>query len=308
MSRQLWLVDELRKAGLHVVEVAGWKTRGSETFVPIGVTWHATAGSRNSTALGEVDTILNGSVTAPPPIAQFMIFRDGTVYVCAAGRCNHNKIGWDGPNKGLGNTQLFGIEMANDNRGEPWPEVQLHAARRCTAVLFRKMGTDPLKRLAAHYEHQPWATRPPGEGSTKSDPFGIIMANERHRVANILKGDIMAKWTDTINITRDTGVELWQPDKPAGTEVEAAIILQLAGIHSARAARASAILPTLASKIDAISESLALLATKDFIDENALAHALVPLFPSGQLAEILRNGMTQEQIDSLIAELQQPAG
>src|SRR6187402_3716492 len=127
MGRQTWLADELREAGLEVVEVSGWKSRGSTTFNPVGVTWHATAGSRNSTAEGEVNVILNGSTTAPPPIAQIMLDRDGTAYICAAGRCNHNKTGWGGPNKGLGNTSLFGIEMANDNRGEPFPPVQLEA-------------------------------------------------------------------------------------------------------------------------------------------------------------------------------------
>lgn len=188
MGRQTWLADEFRKAGLKVVEVAGWKTRGSTSFSPVGVTWHATAGSRNSTAQGEVNVILNGSATAPPPIAQLMIYRDGTIYICAAGRCNHNKVGWAGPNKGLGNTALFGIEMANDNKGEPWSTAQLNAARKATAIMMRKIGADPLKRLAAHYEHQPYAGRPSGETSTKSDPFGVKMTDERPRVKALMSG------------------------------------------------------------------------------------------------------------------------
>lgn len=182
MARQTWLAAELKKAGLKVVEVAGWQSRGSSSFAPVGITWHATAGSRNSTAQGEVNVILNGSATAPPPIAQMMIFRDGTVYVCAAGRCNHNKVGWGGPNKGLGNTALFGIEMANDNRGEPWPEQQLNAARIATAVIMKKIGADPRKRMAGHYEHQPAQGRPPGETSIKTDPRGVNMGAERARV------------------------------------------------------------------------------------------------------------------------------
>ncbi|MEU7904102.1 N-acetylmuramoyl-L-alanine amidase [Actinoplanes sp. NPDC049118] len=193
MARLTWLADELRKAGLRVVEVDGWKTRGSTDFDPIGVTWHATAGSRTSTAQGEVNVILHGSATAPPPIAQIMAYRDGTLYLCAAGRCNHNKVGWAGPNKGLGNTRLLGIEMANDNRGEPWPAAQLDAVRRATAVIMRRLGADPMKRLAAHYEHQPYEGRPPGEGSTKSDPYGVVMTKERPRVAAIMEGDDVTK-------------------------------------------------------------------------------------------------------------------
>lgn len=188
MPRQTWLADELRKAGLRVVEVSGWKSRGSESFSPIGVTWHATAGSRSSTAQGEVNVILNGSSSAPPPIAQMMIYRDGVVYVCAAGRCNHNKVGWAGPNKGLGNTALFGIEMANDNKGEPWPAAQLDAARRATAAIMRRIGADPNKRLAGHYEHQPYEGRPVGETSTKTDPKGVNMSAERTRVKALMLG------------------------------------------------------------------------------------------------------------------------
>lgn len=191
MARLTWLADELREAGLTVVEVDGWKTRGSSSFDPVGMTWHATAGSRKGTALSEVNVILNGSETAPPPIAQLMLWRDGVIYVCAAGRCNHNKVGWAGPNKGLGNTKLLGIEMANDNRGEPWPDVQLDAARRATAAIMRRFGADPMKRLAAHYEHQPAAGKPAGETSTKTDPLGVVMTQERPRVAAIMRGDDM---------------------------------------------------------------------------------------------------------------------
>lgn len=179
--RLTWLADALRAHGLRVVEVSGWKTRGSTDFDPIGMTWHATAGSRNATAQGEVNVILNGSTSAPPPIAQLMIWRDGTIYVCAAGRCNHNLTGWGGPNQGLGNSSLLGIEMANDNRGEPWPSAQLDAARRATAVIMKRLGANPMKRLAAHFEHQPGA---------KTDPLGVDMKKERPRVAILISEGI----------------------------------------------------------------------------------------------------------------------
>jgi hypothetical protein len=208
MPRLSWLAGELRAAGLRVVEVGGWKTRGSTQFAPVGVTWHATAGSRKATAQGEVNVILTGSDSAPAPIAQLMIWRDGTIYVCAAGRCNHNKVGWAGPNRGLGNTALLGIEMANDNKGEPWPAAQLDAARRATAAIMRRLGADPRKRLAGHYEHQPYAGRPPGETSTKSDPYGVDMTKERPRVAALMTTEVEDELNDadkkwlTAEITR----------------------------------------------------------------------------------------------------------
>jgi hypothetical protein len=208
MARLTWLAHALRDAGLRVVEVPGWETRGSIEFDPVGVTWHATAGSRRGTAQGEVNVILNGSETAPPPIAQLMLWRDGTFYVCAAGRCNHNKVGWAGPNEGLGNTKLLGIEMANDNRGEPWPDVQLDAVRRATAVIMARLGADPMRRLAAHYEHQPAAGRPPGETSTKTDPYGVVMDDERPRVAAIMRGEDGVSKQNVIDaLASDEGAE-----------------------------------------------------------------------------------------------------
>jgi hypothetical protein len=216
MPRQTWLAAELKKSGLRVVEVSGWKTRGDESFTPVGITWHATAGSRNSTAQGEVNVILNGSPTAPPPIAQMMIFRDGTVYVCAAGRCNHNKVGWAGPNKGLGNTALFGIEMANDNRGEPWSAQQLNAARVATVVIMKKIGADPRKRMAGHYEHQPAQGRPPGETSTKTDPKGVSMSAERSRVYALMTSGPAASEEEDMAVGEDIMRLLEEGKRPPG--------------------------------------------------------------------------------------------
>lgn len=183
MTRKPSLIREaLELSGVRHRFVNGWETRGSSEFDPVGVTWHATAGSPNSTAQGEVNVILNGSTSAPAPIAQFMAARDGEIWIVAAGRCNHNKVGWAGPNKGLGNKNLFGIEMQNDNRGQAYTVEQLDSVRRFTAALFVLLGQDPRKRLAGHYEHQPYVGRPAGETSTKSDPYGIDMGRERTRV------------------------------------------------------------------------------------------------------------------------------
>ena len=264
MGRQTWLADELRKAGVRVVEVFGWKSRGSDSFNPVGVTWHATAGSRTSSAQGEVNVILNGSTSAPPPIAQIMLYRDGTAYVCAAGRCNHNKVGWAGPNKGLGNTSLIGIEMANDNRGEPFPAMQLEAARVITAVIFRRLGTDPRKRLAAHFEHQPAKGRPAGETSTKTDPLGLSMSGARAAVYEyVTKG-----WQDEMETTdldkalRDGDSSLaviskaipWQYGGRGLPDGEVSTLSTLTSIHAY--SKATAALVQIVAARDEVDETL----------------------------------------------------
>jgi len=301
MARLTWLVDELKKAGLRVVAVDGWATRGSAEFDPEGVTWHATAGSRTATAQGEVNVILNGSTSAPPPIAQLMIWRDGTVYVCAAGRCNHNKVGWAGPNKGLGNTQLLGIEMANDNRGEAWPAVQLDAARRATAAIMRRFNADPARRLAGHYEHQPYAGRPAGETSTKSDPFGVDMAAERKRVSALIAGGdelptVKEVW-NTDNIIPAPGAPkpgTLPNGQPVNTHWAPASYLQNT-YAAAVAAR------DYSAKALAVAQGI---ASKDQTDEGAIAAAVIQGVLTGvdpeRIAEAIVAALPQDQAERVV--------
>src|SRR5688572_23085860 len=118
MARALWLPNVLRSAGLTVHEVSGWRTRGSETFDPVAVVAHATAGSRNSSDQDEINVLLTGSPTAPPPIAQLYLGRQGHWWVVASGRCNHiGNAALPGTGR-AGNGYAIGIEAANDNRGE----------------------------------------------------------------------------------------------------------------------------------------------------------------------------------------------
>lgn len=158
--RLLWLPQVLRSAGLTVVEVSGWQTRGGETFEPRGTIAHATAGSRTSTDKDELNVLLNGSSSAPPPIAQLMLSRSGVWYVVASGRCNHVLTGWGGPHSGYGNTYLIGIEAMNDNRGEPWSSDQLNSYARGVRAIHDRMGW-PASRCAGHKEHQPGAKTDP---------------------------------------------------------------------------------------------------------------------------------------------------
>lgn len=173
------LPEALRAAGLTVREVAGWRTRGSESWGPIrGITCHHTAGSRNSTDAGEISVLLNGSESAPPPIAQLYLSRSGEWHVVASGRCNHNLTGWGGPNAGYGNSNLVGIEAQHSGGTEPWTDAQYDSYVRGVAALCKHLGVPPT-RVAGHKEHQPGA---------KTDPT-FNMDNFRARVVAVASGE-----------------------------------------------------------------------------------------------------------------------
>lgn len=163
--RYTWLAQVLRGAGLTVHEHPGWKTRGADTFGPVrGITIHHTAGSKTSTDAGEIRTLLNGSSSAPPPIAQLYLSRSGEWTVIAAGLCYHNKVGWGGPNKGYGNDALLGIEAQHSGAGEAWTPKQYNSYVRGVAALVRHQasGWSPtVSRVAGHKEHQPGAKTDP---------------------------------------------------------------------------------------------------------------------------------------------------
>lgn len=181
--RLTWLPGVLRAAGLTVHTASGWAERGSSSWGPIeGITIHETRGSRTSTDAGEIGVLINGSSTAPPPIAQLYLSRSGDWWVVASGRCNHNLTGWAGPNKGLGNSRLLGIE-AQHAAGEPWTARQYDSYVRGVAALVRHLRI-PVSRVAGHKEHQPYPP-PKGQTSTKSDPE-FDMAKFRRDVAAAL--------------------------------------------------------------------------------------------------------------------------
>src|SRR5690606_29581033 len=133
---------------------------------------------RTSTDAGETRVLwVTGSSSAPAPISQLYLSRSGEWWVGASGRCNHVLIGDKGPHRGYGNYQLIGIEAQNDNRGEPWPAVQVESYARGVAAICRKMGW-PASVVVAHREHQ----------SGKSDPLGIDMNAFRAKIGALIKG------------------------------------------------------------------------------------------------------------------------
>ncbi|MEE6263742.1 peptidoglycan recognition protein family protein [Plantactinospora sonchi] len=214
--RLLWLPDVLRSAGLTVHEVGGWRGRGSTSFDPHGIICHETRGSRTSTDAGEIYVLLNGSATAPPPIAQLYLSRTGHWHVIASGRCNHVLVGWAGPFKGVGNSGLVGIE-AQHALGEPWTDRQYDSYVRGVAAIRRRTGWG----VAGHKEHQPGGY---GHASVKTDP-SFNMDRFRRDVAALLSGEenTMPALSDAeqeqlLKFARDNNYLLWKgAQKPDGS-------------------------------------------------------------------------------------------
>lgn len=143
------LAHVVRAAGLSVVETAGWETRargsgGYDGDRPWCVVWHHTASS--TTPENDVNYIIHGCPDAP--VANLYLARDGTVYVCAAGACNH--AGKGGPASFMRgtvptdqmNTHAIGVEAANAGTGERWPAEQIDAYFALSLALSAAYGFD----------------------------------------------------------------------------------------------------------------------------------------------------------------------
>lgn len=150
MARDIGLANRLRDAGLRVVEVAGWQTRGSASFHPRGSVDHHTAGGASGNA-PSLSICIYGRSGLPGPLCNVLIGRDNTCYVIAAGRANHaGRGGWNGMS---GNSSVYGIERENVgyNSREPWRTDQTETAARAHA----SFGVAPGNVC----EHKEWTSR-----------------------------------------------------------------------------------------------------------------------------------------------------
>ncbi|MFY1688188.1 N-acetylmuramoyl-L-alanine amidase [Plantactinospora sp. WMMB782] len=173
-----WLADELRKAGLTVVEHSNWKTHDRPgSWSPTFGVVHATAAPRSQKDSVQIGVVRNGRSDLPGPIANAVIDRDGVWHLVSAGRCNSTLAGTAGPYKGKGNTYALSTEACNDNRGEPWTEKQYRSYVRGWAAWCRRLGWS-ANRLVGHKEHTP---------GRKTDPT-FSMSQFRADVAAVLDG------------------------------------------------------------------------------------------------------------------------
>lgn len=158
----IWLPHVLQAAGLQVVLVDGWASRGCADMGAVeGVMCHHSANPRSGN-MPSLDTLILGRDNLPGPLAQLGLGRDGTYYVVAAGRCNHASVGaFRGSS--AGNSRFIGIEAEHSGRpSEPWPKAQYAAYVQGVAALLAYLDAD-ADCCVAHKEF----ALPPGR---KVDP------------------------------------------------------------------------------------------------------------------------------------------
>lgn len=166
------LADIARNAGLKVVEQPGWKTRGHGQMTAVRtILCHHTAGSANgnSPSLGVVQ---NGRAGLAGPLSHFVLGRDGTVFVVAAGLCWHAGVV---KNSDQDNYHAIGIEAEATGLAS-WPEVQMVAYAKLCKALCKAFGLS-TSRVLGHKE----ACSPTGR---KIDP-NFDMNAFRARVASV---------------------------------------------------------------------------------------------------------------------------
>lgn len=180
-SKHIGLVNHLRHWGLKVEEIDGWRHRGRPyNFYPKAILVHHTASGAQSGNFPSQNVVVNGRPGLPGPLCQFLLGRDGTVRLVAAGYANHagyGDIDGIGIPANSANTYAYGIEAENNGVGEPWSRAQLNAYYRLCAALLKWMGRKDVERVFGHKE---WTSR-------KIDPAGLNMDNFRSRVQDALR-------------------------------------------------------------------------------------------------------------------------
>lgn len=145
------LADVARGAGLDVVEVDGWQTRGHGGLEAVDtVVCHHTAGPSvysNGADYPSLGVVTNGRPGLDGPLAQLGIGRSGRVYVIAAGVAYHAGRVHE---NAFDNWHSIGIEAENSG-SEPWPEEQMRVYVRLVRALVDAYGI-PLSRVLGHKE------------------------------------------------------------------------------------------------------------------------------------------------------------
>jgi N-acetyl-anhydromuramyl-L-alanine amidase AmpD len=181
------LADVARSAGLKVIEVDGWKTRtnaGESMAAVRTITCHHTANGGAAGNAPSLNVVQHGRPGLTGPLAHYLLARDGTVYVVAAGHCNHAGASWS-----TAETNSYAVGIEAEAVGVPgtagdWPEVQMVAYARLCRALMAEFDL-PIDRVLGHKE----TCAPAGR---KSDP-DFNMNAFRARVAG---ADLTAKVDD----------------------------------------------------------------------------------------------------------------
>jgi len=149
------LATILRNAGLNVVEVGGWPTRGHGQMNSIkSIIVHHTAGPATGD-LPSLNFLRDGSASLPGPLSQLGLGRSGTWWVIAAGLSYHAGVVTD--SSLYSNINAIGIEaegtgLPATNTGHVhWPEVQYQSYIRGVRALKNAFNV-PTARVLGHKE------------------------------------------------------------------------------------------------------------------------------------------------------------
>ncbi len=171
---------------LTVVETSGWQARGyaGQGMAGVeGVLWHHTATAESAYARSNAPTLnilINGHSFLPGPLCQLALGRDGTVYVVAAGLCNHAGTGSaSGAYRNVGNSYFIGIEMESSGIRDDWTEAQRRVMPHLGAALERGYGRGKDFIQIGHKEYS---------DQGKIDPAFISMDQLRQSINDLLYG------------------------------------------------------------------------------------------------------------------------
>jgi hypothetical protein len=252
-----------RRAGLTVVEQGGWQSRGHGGMIDVrAVICHHTAGGSGNAA--SLTVVQNGRSDLSGPLSHFLLAKDGTVYVVAAGLCYHagaTLAAWQS------NAHTIGIEaersVADINARVPWPERQLVAYAKLCRALQDAFGGVPV---LGHKE----ICSPPGR---KIDP-DFDMAAFRGRVAR-------ADTEDDVQLSDE--VTLFDKNKVSVNNVLAGTFARVAEIESKRFPGVKDDLPGFIAAIDAnvlsLGDALARLSNAQAETNRQLAKVVELLTP-----------------------------
>lgn len=173
------LAEAVRKSGLDVVEVTGWRTRGHGGMSAVEtIVCHHTATPRAVAGdYPSLGIVRDGRSDLAGPLSQLGLGRGGTVYVIAAGVSYH---AGDTQAVNQDNWHAIGIEAEADGVSS-WPAAQVDAYARLCAALCEHYGLTPA-RVQGHKE----VCRPRGR---KTDP-NFSMGEFRARVADAMEDDM----------------------------------------------------------------------------------------------------------------------
>ena len=190
------LPDLLKRAGLDVVTVGGWRGRERPgPFGPVGVLNHHTGASARGWTLDKELAyakwmFLEGRPNdgLPAPLVQIALGRSGRVYIGAAGRSNHAGRAKSSGSvaAGDGNALYVGVEWMLSGT-EKIPAHMRKAGVTLNAVLTHEVTKTSVRTVSCHYQ-----TSVTGKWDI-GDPDGIAYRGHRVLDVNKFRRDVEAE-------------------------------------------------------------------------------------------------------------------